>query len=117
MSSYPEHEKLAAVKEESQALGEFLDFGLARLGKGMAIYERVERPCECSGCLDDDPLRWHTYEELAPGLPVMKEEWRPTFRTISSMLAEHFGVDEAKLSEEKERMLDEQRAANARHAA
>lgn len=27
MSDYPEHDKLEAVKVESQAIGEFLDFG------------------------------------------------------------------------------------------
>jgi hypothetical protein len=44
MSEYPEHDKLAAVKEQSQALGEFLDFTLPRLGRGdghVAICEYV----------------------------------------------------------------------------
>lgn len=27
MAKYPEHEKLAAIQEESQAIGEFLDLG------------------------------------------------------------------------------------------
>lgn len=27
MSEYPEHEKLAAIREQSQAIGEFLDLG------------------------------------------------------------------------------------------
>jgi hypothetical protein len=29
---YPEHDKLTAVADESQAIGEFLDYGLAQQG-------------------------------------------------------------------------------------
>jgi predicted RNA-binding protein (virulence factor B family) len=29
---YPEHDKLTKVVDESQAIGEFLDFGLPRAG-------------------------------------------------------------------------------------
>jgi hypothetical protein len=112
-TKYPQHEKLAAVKDESQAIGEFLDFGLRRLGGGMAIYERVEFECECSGCQQGDPLRWHTYEELTPGLPVRKERWVPTPRSIQSMLAEWFEIDEQALAREKESMVEEMRQFNS----
>lgn len=37
---YPEHAKLAAVAAESQAIGEFLDFGLP--GQGLVLAELVE---------------------------------------------------------------------------
>lgn len=37
---YPEHEKLSAVAKESQAIGEFLDFGLQR--QGIFLAERDE---------------------------------------------------------------------------
>ncbi len=33
MSDYPEHDKLRHVKDESQAIGEFLDFGGYVLGE------------------------------------------------------------------------------------
>jgi hypothetical protein len=31
MSEYPEHDRLEAIKDESQAIGEFLEFGPGRL--------------------------------------------------------------------------------------
>lgn len=111
---YPEHEKLREVAVRSQAVGEFIDYALPRLGNGMAIYERFKRPCECVGCgtKAGDPSRWHTYDELAPGLPVMVEEWVPTTRTITDMLAEVFGIDYPALQAEKDAMLAEIRERN-----
>jgi hypothetical protein len=103
---YPEHEKLRAVKVQSQAIGEFLDYGLPRLGDGMRVYERITRDCECSGCRRGNPQDWHTYDELAPGLPVTVEEWVPSHRSIPAMLAEWFGIDERALAAEKDSMLN-----------
>jgi hypothetical protein len=105
---YPLHMKLREVKEQAQAIGEFLDYGLPRLGKGMAVYERIVRPCECRYCEVSDAVHgMHTEEEVANAVDgrVQVEEWVPTHRTIQSMLGEHFGIDEAALNAEKDAML------------
>lgn len=76
---YPEHEKLREVAELSQAIGEFLDITLP--GLGIALCEPAP----------DSAAYW------------------PTHRTIPSLLAEHFGIDQAKLDAEKAQMLVELR--------
>jgi hypothetical protein len=43
MSDYPEHDKMMAVKDESQAIGEFLDVGLARLGLRLCESDEHDR--------------------------------------------------------------------------
>jgi hypothetical protein len=125
MAEYPEHEKLAILRDESQAIGEFLDYGLPRLGNGMAIYERTFTDCECRACRKLTRGTMHSEDELATGKyengrmiePVKHERWLPTTRSIPSMLAEHFEIDQKALNREKEAMLDEQRKSNARRAA
>lgn len=76
---YPEHEKLAKIAEESQAIGEFLDYTLP--GMGLTLCER-----------DDE-----SYSQ---------PRWFPTRRSIQSILAEAFGIDENALELEKRAMLD-----------
>lgn len=77
---YPEHEKLEAVKDMSQAIGEFLDFGLPSMGIHL---------CE----VDEETDRWF-----------------PVHRSIQSILAEYFGTDQNRLDEEKRAMLEAMRA-------
>lgn len=79
---YPEHEKLHAVVEESQACGEFYDW---LQSKGYTLCESDER----------NPERF----------------W-PVHRPITDLLAERFGIDQEKLEDEKRAMLDELRALN-----
>jgi hypothetical protein len=72
--------------------------------------ENVTAPCECSWCVKGAGARsaWHSDDEkagLVDGV-VQITEWRPTFRTIQSMLAEYFGIDQDKLAAEKQAMLD-----------
>jgi hypothetical protein len=81
MTNYPEHEKLSAVKDKSQAIGEFLDIFLPR--QGIVLMEHTEYG-----------------------------DYVPTHRSITSLLAEFFDIDQAKLDAEKEAMLDALRAAN-----
>ena len=82
-SDRPEHDKLDAVKDASQAIGEFLDYGLARLG--LVLCEEPESRRNRS--------RW----------------CNPTSRSISSILAAHFDIDERALEAEKRAMLEELR--------
>lgn len=46
MSAYPEHDKLAGVKDQSQAIGEFIDFGgyvLCRPSESGRSFEAVHQ--------------------------------------------------------------------------
>lgn len=110
--SYPEHDKLREVSEQSQALGEFLDFGLAK--QDLALYEKIVVGCECGSCERGRGRLspWHTDEEKATIVDgvVQVEEWVPVVKTIQRILAEHFGLDQAKLDAEKDAMLEALRA-------
>ena len=81
MSTYPEHEKLQAVSEQSQAIGEFLDFGLPAQGIYLA---------EVS---NEDGELWLSHK------PIQK------------ILADYFEIDLKKIEDEKRAMLDAIRAA------
>ncbi len=83
---YPEHIKLARVKDYSQAIGEFLEW-LPTKGYVVAEYFREE----VSG----------------------KVQLLPAYKTIQDLLAEFFEIDQKKLEEERRHMLE---AINARHA-
>jgi hypothetical protein len=79
--SYPEHEKLHAVVDASQAIGEFLDLGR------WTLCEIVEP--------DDDG--WSS------------SYYRPV--NIQDALAEYFGIDRAAIEREKRAMLAAMREA------
>jgi hypothetical protein len=79
---YPEHSKLRVVKERSQVIGGFLHW--LREERKPALYL----------------FTWINGEPDMAGI------------SAEALLAEYFGIDLAKLSEEKDRMLDEQRRLN-----
>jgi hypothetical protein len=85
---YPEHEKLGAVVEKSQAIGEFLEWCNERC---WYLCHPTESPFE--GCY-----------------------W-PVPGSINDHLAAYFGIDQNKLEAEKREMLDEQRALTAERTA
>lgn len=110
-TKYPEHEKLRAVAAVSQEIGGFLDVGLARMG--LELYQRVEIACNCHACehfsttksTRSGHLHSSTEVENARDGVVYYERWRPTHRSISSILAEYFGIDQDAIDREKEAML------------
>lgn len=117
-SRYPAHEKLQAVSDESQALGEFLDLGLSRLG--LALYETRDVSCECWACRRGEAtwargLMAHTDEELESREdgegPVRYKQEVPVVRSIQAILAAYFGIDQRKLDAEKQAMLEAMRSA------
>jgi hypothetical protein len=117
---YPEHDKLMKVADESQQLGHFLDFGLPQMN--LHLYETKTVDCECYGCEREywhrsDAYGSHSNEEIAQALAedraVQLEVTIPTHRTIQSILAEYFEIDQTKLDAEKEAMLSAIREANA----
>jgi len=81
MSQYPEHDKLKAVQEESQCIGEFLEHA------GYTLAEWVTEP-----------------------LGVGSRELMPVRKPITEVLAEYFSIDLKTLEEEKRDMLDSLRS-------
>ena len=86
MVHYPEHEKLSKVKEESQFLGEFLEWSQS---KGMFLATRQERS------------EHNDYE----GIIVVN-------KSINTLLSEFLDIDLVKLENEKLHMLESCRALN-----
>ena len=93
---YPEHEKLRAVSEKSQACGEFLDWLLGEKHYTLGKYHE-----HTDDCWDNDgELTCRTSTEFMFPAPVPR---------ISKLLAEFFEISEDKLEAEKRAMLDEVR--------
>ena len=96
---YPEHEKQRKVLEKSHAIGEFLDW------------------LEC-GDAYDRPVRLActpTQDDLESGHRFVRDNGLliPFHMSKQRMLAKFFDIDETKLEEEKQAMLDECRRQNA----
>lgn len=83
---FPEHAKLSAVADQSQAIGEFIDEFLP--SKGIHL------------CATDPESSRTSY-------------W-PIHTPITRLLAEFFGIDEDRLEAEKRQILEMQRDANRR---
>ena len=79
---YPEHEKLSKIKNESQAIGEFVEW---LEGKGI---------------------------ELCAIPPEFDHTYLPIHRSINDLLAEHFSIDLDKIEQEKRQMLEAIRASH-----
>lgn len=80
-SEYPEHDKLHAIKDQSQKLGEFIEW---LHGQGMEI-------CFCEH-----------YDNS-------NHEYFPIYKTIEQLLANYFEIDLNKLEEEKRSMIEQLR--------
>lgn len=74
--SYPEHEKMQAVLQESQAIGQFID---------------------------STPYVLAEYREIEG---YLEPQLVPMARPIERVLAEHFGIDLDVIETEKRTMLD-----------
>jgi hypothetical protein len=98
---YPEHDKLRAIKDQSQAIGSFLEFGLGKLGLHLcSIHNHSE------GCGD---VVERVYDREIRECGLGEDEYVPTHKRITSLLAEHFDINEDKLEAEKRSMLEEVR--------
>lgn len=83
VADYPEHDKLRAVRDESQAIGQFLEW-LGENGLVICSFEEYKRT----------------------------GEYIPDGRSIQQILADYFEIDLNKLDDEKRAMLNELRKAN-----
>lgn len=83
MTQYPEHQKMHEVKDEAQAIGEFLE-NLGNMGLVL---------CDKEG---------DGFGRLLP-----------TRRNLQDIIARHLEIDLKKIDQEKQQMLDTIRANNA----
>lgn len=79
MSKYPEHEKMRAVRSQSQAIGSFLDW------------------------LDHSGYAVCEWEKTGPGANRSHDFMR-TQKSIEQLLADYFEIDLKKISDEKDAM-------------
>lgn len=121
-TTYPEHEKLRAVSDLSQAIGEFIEASEMR---GLHLCE-VATTIECHfvswETRDGAPLRRcvngvlvdHEGDEIGDcsdcdgtgEVERTEPRYYPTGRTITSLLAEHFDIDLNVIEAEKRAMLE-----------
>lgn len=99
-AKYPEHEKLSAIKDQSQICGNFLEwlrgkytFAKAHSHNEDCASQVMRRGYDC-GCFEG---------QLLPDNP-----------SIERLLAEFFGIDQKRLEKEKQHMLDSIRKANSK---
>lgn len=118
-STYPEHEKLQRVKRDSHVIGEFIE---AMQGQGVQLCRLRQFTEEREVYrLPDGTLTTSSFiagfnDGEATGerqdVPVGDPEFRPVRESINEVLAGYFGIDYRALMAEKDRMLEDVRAAN-----
>lgn len=119
---YPEHDKLSAVKDASQAIGEFLDtcgMTLCRWheagdnGEPRIVWRPSYRGPDGCGTYRD-PVLSDVLNGWAMENPA-REEWDegflPVMLGIERVLADHFGIDLDKIEAEKRAILEAIRSA------
>lgn len=125
MSDYPEHDRLLAVSDESQVIGEFLDTfdgSLCRWreegNSGAAVYEWADGVKVATRDGKPSKGRKPTHVDYLNGDARHNPdycEWEGSFvpvpGTINQILAGHFGIDLDLIDAEKRAMLDAIRAA------
>lgn len=91
---YPEHQKLQAVKDKSQAIGEFLEW--LQNTKGFRLAQWMKVPDESAFAAEGDEV-----DDLVQKFP-----------SVEKLLAEYFQIDLGKLEQEKQAMLEQIRKQN-----
>ena len=76
MNKYPEHEKLSAVQEKSQAIREFLEW---------LDFEKNYTICSLGEAGGD-----------------LREEYSPVYTSTEKLLAEFFNIDQIKLEKDND---------------
>lgn len=108
---YPEHEKLTAVKDRSQAIGEFIDWYQSEGGGVLAHWLKAETCGNCYGepgvVEECDHCEGDGTVELE--YPRLMNDQRP----IEKLLADFFRIDLDKIAEEKDAMYQEIRSRQA----
>ena len=109
MNDYPEHDKLHAVSEESQRIGDFLDWLREQRINLMVYRDDISDTVDCWAFFDKEP-----HPETCRGgcggtgvKTIRREGWVPESRGIEQLLADYYGIDLRKLEAEKRRVLEE----------
>lgn len=84
MSDYPEHDKLSKISDESQAIGQFIDWLSTQK---MTVAEWI-------------PIQGYRDDQLTP-----------MSGSITELLAAYYGIDLGKIESEKRQMLETMRSA------
>jgi hypothetical protein len=119
-SPYPEHAKLEAIVEESQAVGAFLDSCVYTLcqyreagDNGEPIYVWREGITRESAVrrrnAESEPDGWDFANGDAISNPMRESwpsGWYPVTLDVQRLLAEHYGIDLNALEREKRAMLE-----------
>lgn len=106
MSEYPEHDKLAAVREQSQAMGEFLDFAPYTLCEFVRQGNNGEKPyLDEYGTPTSQTRTGGRFNDPNPLYESWGDHYRPVLKPIQSILAEWFDIDQDALEREKRSML------------
>lgn len=104
-SVYPEHDKLSNISDQSQAIGDFLEWAGH---KGWMLMHETDigdvRPCpdsifgrDCDGTCPKC--------EGSQVVEVTRRDWMLAPGSTEDQLAEFFGIDRDKLEAEKRQML------------
>jgi hypothetical protein len=118
MSDYPEHDKLTAIKDESQSIGEFIETSGYILAQYREAGDNGQPPYVWRPWADKEEAP--TVNDYADGRAKHNpayESWGehlvPVGLPITQILAAYFDIDLRKIEDEKRTMLDQLRAANA----
>ncbi len=103
--TYPEHDKLHAVKHQSQACGEFIDWLESKKGLHLAYYHK--HGPQCPGW--DEGRQRLNRRSPPPHCEFRENELLSSNHNLKKLLAEFFEIDLNKLEDEKLQLLDEQR--------
>ena len=112
---YPEHDKLSAVNDKSQIIGEFLDWASNQGWQMMMWREDLKDTRDCP------IMAWNLKDKCQPNcskcggtgsVEVEVDSWVSAPGSIQDKLAQFFGIDRDVLEAEKRAMLDSIREAN-----
>lgn len=108
MSTYPEHEKMHAVVERSQSIGEFIDWLRDEKHVWFMHHAKWEDALECS-CLDErdphDSAAWCSRCKNTGRYTRSGSGDAPFHFSTVELLAEFFEIDLRKIETEKRAML------------
>lgn len=98
LARYPEHDRLQAVKERSQTIGDFLSWIQEEQSVVLARSHKHN-----GNCVEDGKKM----------CGAENDSLVPVFCSITEWLAQYFDIDEAKLEAEKCAMLDDLRLGSS----
>ena len=117
---YPEHKKLTAIHDHSQACYDFLEW-LEGKGIHLAKYDEVTETCRACGHDDDHPKSEGAFPIRQCANDACECEWPdhgnpnilyPYLNQRDALLAEHFNIDLRVIEQEKRAMLASMRELN-----